>query len=93
MDAISRDFYALANRLKHQPDGITRDGMEDGMKAIGEGYESVGAVVPPRNPEQDGEDGFVFKVEQAEIDLWKITWSVCVTGSGRRFIGEPILVR
>jgi hypothetical protein len=92
-DAISRDFYALANRLKHQPDGITFKGLEDGMKAILEGYESVGALVTPRNPEVDGEDAYVFKIQQVEIDYWKVTWSICVTGSGRRFLGEPILVR
>ncbi len=92
-DAISRDFYALANRLKHQPDEITLEQITDGMTAIFEGYESVGALVTPRNPEQDGEDAWTFSVEQVEIDYWKVTWSVCVTGSGRRFLGEPILIR
>ncbi len=92
-DAISRAFYALANRLKHQPDGITLDGLTDGMTEILEGFESVGALVPPRNPEQDGTAAWVFEVQQVEIDYWKVTWSICVTGSGRRFLGEPILIR
>ncbi|WP_152473066.1 MULTISPECIES: hypothetical protein [unclassified Vibrio] len=92
-DAISRDFYALANRLKHQPDGTTRKEITDGMAAILEGYEAVGALVPPRNPESDGKEAWRLEVKQVEIDYWKVTWAICPTGSGRRFLGEPILIR
>ncbi|WP_217521947.1 hypothetical protein [Vibrio metschnikovii] len=92
-DAISRDFYALANRLKHQPDGITYKELVSGMKSILEGYEAVGALVPPRDPEADGTEAWRLEVKQVEIDYWKITWHICPTGSGRRFLGEPILIR
>lgn len=92
-DAISRDFVALANRIKHRPDDDTEKAIEDGMTAIFEGYETVGALVAPRDPEQDGESPWTFEIIQVEIDLWKVTWSICPTGSGRRLIGEPILVR
>lgn len=92
-DAISRDFYALANRLKHQPDGITYKELVGGMKSILEGYEAVGALVPPREPEVDGKEAWRLEVNQVEIDYWKVTWHICPTGSGRRFLGEPILIR
>lgn len=92
-DAISRDFYALANRLKHQPDGITYKELVAGMKSILEGYEAVGALVPPREPEIDGKEAWRLEVKQVEIDYWKVTWHICPTGSGRRFLGEPILIR
>lgn len=92
-DAISREFDALANRIKHLPDGITLENITNGMTDILESYESVGALVPPRNPDQDGTEAWTFSVTQVEIDYWKVTWSICVTGSGRRFLGEPILIR
>ena len=92
-DAISRDFYALGNRLKHQPDGATLEGLTDGMASILEGYEAVGALVTPRNPAQDGENAWTLEVKQVEIDYWKVTWSFCPTGSARRILGEPVLIR
>ncbi|MDF5088805.1 hypothetical protein P3597_26405, partial [Vibrio parahaemolyticus] len=92
-DAISRDFYALGNRLKHQPDGATLEGLTDGMASILEGYEAVGALVTPRNPDQDGESAWTLEIKQVEIDYWKVTWSFCPTGSARRILGEPVLIR
>lgn len=91
-DAISRQFKVLADGLKHQPDGVTQDGLTSGMQDILEGYESVGALVTPRDTDSDGTDAFTFSVEQLTIDSWKITWSACPTGSGRRFHGVPIVV-
>lgn len=91
-DAISRDFYALGNRIKHSPDGVTLDALTDGMKSILEGFEATGALVTPRDP-ADGESPWFFTVEQVEIDYWKVTWSFCPTGSARRIMGEPVLIR
>ncbi|HCG5105014.1 TPA: hypothetical protein NJZ08_004005 [Vibrio parahaemolyticus] len=92
-DAISREFNSLANRIKHNPDGITFDGLNDGMGDILEAYDSIGALVTPRNPEVDGTESYKFEVTQVSIDHWKVIWSICPTGSGRRFSGEPILVQ
>ncbi|WP_419238321.1 hypothetical protein ACN08L_16090 (plasmid) [Photobacterium leiognathi subsp. mandapamensis] len=91
-DAISRDFYNLANGLKHNPDGITFEGLVNGMTDILDGYVSVGALVQPRNPE-DGKEPYQLFIEQTSIDSWKCRWAICVSGSGRRFLGEPVLVR
>lgn len=92
-DAISREFNSLANRIKHNPDGITFDGLNDGMGDTLEAYDSIGALVTPRNPEVDGTESYKFEVTQVSIDHWKVVWSICPSGSGRRFSGEPILVQ
>lgn len=92
-DAISRDFNSLANAIKHNPDGITFDGLNDGMGDILDGYDSIGALVTPRNPDVDGTESFQYSIEQVAIDHWKVVWSICPSGSGRRFSGEPILVQ
>ncbi|WP_429169414.1 hypothetical protein [Aeromonas hydrophila] len=93
MDAISRSFYDLARELKHSPDGITRDGLERGMKLRLDGFVTATALVPPRNPEEDGEDPYVLQVKQVEIDLWEVSWACCVTGVSRRIVGKPALIR
>ncbi|ENC6657575.1 hypothetical protein ABKY47_002021 [Aeromonas hydrophila] len=93
MDAISRSFYDLARSLKHSPDGLTREGLYDGMKLRLDGFVTATALVPPRNPEEDGESPYVLKVEQVEIDLWEVSWACCVTGSSRRIVGKPALIR
>ena len=93
MDAITRDFYALAKSLQHEPDGVTFDGLNDGMTTILDNYVASGALVPPRNPEDDGEEPYVLEVEQKSIDSWSVKWSCCVTGSARRIQGQPALIR
>lgn len=92
-DALSREFDNLADTLKHNPDGVTETGLNDGMQDLCEGYDSIGALVPPRNPEIDGKESFKFEVTQPAIDHWKVVWSICPSGSGRRFSGEPILIK
>lgn len=92
-DAISREFNGLADTLKHNPDGVTSDGLNNGMQDIFEAYDSIGALVPPRDPVADGKESFVFSVVQMAIDHWKVTWSICPAGSGRRFSGEPIIIK
>lgn len=92
-DAVSRDFHRLANEIKHNPDDVTYQGIYDGMKEILEGYESVGALVKPRNPDVDGEEAWRLTVTQVEIDYWKVSYSLCPSGSGRRMLGEPILIK
>lgn len=92
-DAISRDFDNLADTIKHNPDGVTEDGLNDGMLDILDGYDSIGALVPPRDPDTDGTESFKFAITQPAIDHWKAVWSICPSGSGRRFSGEPILIK
>ena len=52
-----------------------------------------GALVEPRNPSVDGTAPYVVTVEQVEIDLWKVTWEVCITGAARRIVGQPKLIK
>lgn len=93
MNAITRQFYKLATQLKHSPDGITFDGLTRGTKEILEGFESAKALRPPRNPEEDGEEAFILTVIQREIDAWEVQWACCVTGTARRILGSPSLIR
>ena len=92
-DAIGRDFYALANRIKHNPDGLTFKALNEGMTEIGDNYVATGALVTPRDPATDGKEPYKLKIEQVALDMWKITYAIAVTGSGRRFIGEPVLIK
>lgn len=93
MNAIVRSFYALAKNLQHEPDGITFDGLDGGMRAILDDYRAAGALVPPRNPEEDGTEPYVLTVEQDSFDHWIVKWSCCVTGTSRRISGQPALIR
>lgn len=94
-NAISRDFFGLASAIKHSPDGLTYDGLTRGMRAILDGYVAAEALVPPRNPDDDGDAPYVLSVKQAPgtMDMWEVTWHVCVTGSARRIMGSPALIR
>ncbi|UTM60417.1 hypothetical protein L4174_023830 (plasmid) [Photobacterium sp. CCB-ST2H9] len=91
-DAVSRDAYVLANRLKHEPDGVTYDGAIKGMKRILEGYVSIGALVPPTDKETDGEEPYKLMVDKLDKDLWRLRYALCVSGSARRFACEPIVI-
>ncbi|MGL6124800.1 MAG: hypothetical protein ACRC1W_17805 [Shewanella sp.] len=92
MDAISRDFASLAATVKHEPDAITHDGLLRGMTSILDTYVASGALVPPRDPD-DGEIPYVLEVVQVAIDYWEVRWAACVTGSSRRILGVPALIR
>ncbi len=95
MDAISRAFYGLAKTLKHQPDGLTLDALNRELPKLLDKFTSCGALVKPRDSD-DGDSPYVIKIDPpagGEIDLWKVTWSVCVTGTSRRIFGQPSLLR
>lgn len=93
MNAITRQFYRLASQLKHSPDGLTFDGLTRGMKEILDGYVSSDALVTPRFPDQDGTEPYILTVTQREMDMWEVRWNCCVTGTARRILGTPSLIR
>ncbi|WP_142971369.1 phage tail protein [Enterobacter hormaechei] len=92
MNAIARNFYELAEAIKHEPDGVTQESLTKGMTALLERFYAAGALVKPRDTSQ-GTEPFVITVTQLEIDLWQVEWAVCPTGTARRIIGKPILMR
>lgn len=94
-NAISRDFFGLASAIKHSPDGLTYEGLTRGMITILDGYVAAEALVPPRNPDEDGDSPYVLSVKQVPgtMDMWEVTWHICVTGSARRIMGSPALIR
>ncbi|MGQ3985096.1 phage tail protein [Enterobacter hormaechei] len=92
MNAIARNFYELAEAIKHEPDGVTQESLTKGMTELLERFYSAGALVKPRDKSQ-GEEPFVITVAQLESDYWQVEWAVCPTGSARRIIGKPILMR
>ena len=91
-NAITRAYYVGANALKHSTDGVTRRGLENLLRDLGNKFTASGALVPPRNPEQDGTDPFTFSVQQEEFDHWTAVWSACPTGSARRISGQPVVM-
>lgn len=92
INSISRRFYKSAMKLKHQPDGITLEALDDLMRAIGEDYTAVGALVTPRD-EADGEAPFQWSIEQKDIDLIEVIFYACPTGTSRRIAGVPIVLK
>lgn len=91
--AMSKEVIEAAESLKFKPDGLTLDGLERACSRIGQKYVDSEALVIPREPELDGEEPFVFKITQKEIDLWLIEMSICPTGVARRGALQPILMR
>lgn len=92
MNAIARNFYEVAQTIKHEPDGITKETLMKAMTELLDRYVAAGALVTPRDKSQ-GEDPYVVQVVQKDIDLWEVSWSVCPTGTARRIVGKPILMR
>ncbi|EPL8679527.1 phage tail protein [Klebsiella michiganensis] len=91
-DAISRSFYAMAQALKHEPDGVTQEGLMKGMTGLLDRFYATGALVKPRDTSQ-GAEPFIVTVTQLEIDLWQVEWAICPVGVARRIAGKPILMR
>lgn len=92
MNAIARGFYDVAQAVKHEPDGVTRKSLTDGMTDLLDRFFAADALVTPRDASQ-GTEPYVLTVKNLEIDLWQVEWAVCPTGSARRIVGKPILMR
>lgn len=93
LDYIDHRFLEAAQQAKFEPDGITAEILMDLTTAIMEDLVTSGALVKPRQPERDGTNPYIITIEQLEIDLWKVTWEVCITGAARRIVGQPKLIR
>ena len=63
------------------------------MKQILDELVTSGALVKPRDPEQDGNNEYVITITQVELDLWQVEWAVCITGAARRIAGQPRLIK
>lgn len=93
LDYIDHRFLEAAQQAKFEPDGITRFILMDLTQAIMNDLVTSGALVAPRDPNRDGANPYIITVEQLEIDLWKVTWEVCITGAARRIAGQPKLIK
>lgn len=91
-NAVARLVYALGMELKHQPDGITRDGWEKGLPLILDKFVAAEALVKPTDTSQ-GDAPYVVTVTKLEFDYWKISYSLSITGVARRIALQPILFR
>lgn len=90
---ITHLFVEGASYAKFEPDGLTQTILEDIMEGIFEPLVTAGAVVPPRNPDVDGEEPYRIRIRQAEIDLWMVEWDYCPVGAARRIAGQPTLIK
>lgn len=93
LDYIDHRFYEAAQMAKFEPDGLTRQILWDLTAEILDQLVTSGALVPPRDPARDGTKEWTLQIEQLEIDLWKVTWNICITGAARRIVGQPKLIR
>ncbi|EPK7688516.1 hypothetical protein SAMN02744783_04790 [Serratia sp. CC22-02] len=92
MNSIARNYYSLASALKHEPDGLTREGLEKGIPRLLDRYVAADALVKPRDASQ-GDAPYIVTVTNTGFDSWEVRWEVCVTGVSRRIIGVPVLLR
>ena len=92
-NTISRYFFQLGRTLKHQPDNITEKSLTREMTKILDRFVASGALVTPREVDSDGTAAYVLKVTQVEIDYWKVEWAACPTGSARRLLGVPSVIK
>jgi hypothetical protein len=93
MNAISRYYYSVARTLKHQPDGITKTRLTKEMTKIMERFEASGALVTPRDTDSDGTSPYQLTMTQVEFDYWQLSYACCVTGTSRRIMGVPSLIK
>ncbi len=93
LDYIDQNFYEGARQVKFDPDGLTKQNLTDMLTTLLETLVTSGALVAPRDTERDGTSPYKLTIEQVEIDLWKATWEVCVTGAARRIAGQPKLIK
>ena len=93
LDYIDHRFLEAAGYAKFEPDGLTYKILNTLTKEILEQLVTSGALVPPRNPAEDGSEPFILTIKQLEIDLWHVEWAICPTGSARRIAGQPVLIK
>ncbi|MDE9536752.1 phage tail protein [Xenorhabdus bovienii] len=90
-NAIARLVYDIGNALKHEPDGITRRGLEREIPKLLDRFVASEALVSPRNA-TDGTAPYVVTVTQSEFDMWHVRYAACPTGVSRRIVAEPVLI-
>ncbi|MDC9590753.1 phage tail protein [Xenorhabdus sp. XENO-10] len=90
-NAIARLVYDIGNALKHEPDGVTRRGLEREIPKLLDRFVASEALVAPRNT-ADGTAPYVVTVVQDEFDMWHVKYAACPTGVSRRIVAEPVLI-
>lgn len=90
--AIGRLFIDLANTLKHEPEGLTVEGLKTGMSRVLNSFETADALVTPQDP-ADGTEPWKLVVEKVSADLFSVRWDICIAGSGRRITGQSRLIK
>lgn len=93
LDYIDHRFYEGAAQVKFDPDGLTKNSLQTMTEDILKELVNSEALVKPRDATRDGTSEYTIKIEQVEIDLWKVTWDVCITGAARRIVGQPRLIK
>lgn len=93
LDYIDQRFVEAARIAKFEPDGLTYEILYKLVKQILDELVTSGALVKPRDPEQDGNKEYIITITQVEIDLWHVEWAVCITGAARRIAGQPRLIK
>ena len=83
--AIGRLFIDLANTLKHEPEGLTVEGLKTGMSRVLNSFETADALVTPQDP-ADGTEPWKLVVEKVSADLFSVRWDICIAEIGRAHV-------
>ncbi|EKN4689571.1 phage tail protein [Yersinia ruckeri] len=92
LNAIARGVYELGKALKHEPDGVTRRGLEREIPKWLDRFCASEALVTPSDPATDGAAPYIVWVEKEASDMWRVKYGVCITGVARRIVAEPVLI-
>lgn len=85
--AIGRAFVGIGRSIKHEPEGVTVEGLNKGMSRLLANFTVAQALVKPQDP-ADGVEPWILTVEKVSADLFTCKWSICIAGAGRRITGQ-----
>ncbi|MFI7813056.1 invasin domain 3-containing protein [Citrobacter werkmanii] len=92
LNALARDINDICSVLKHEPGENLKISMEREIPLLMDEYVRCGALVMPKDTTQDAFP-YKFSIESTEFDGWRIRYGVCVVGTARRIMCEPVEIR
>ncbi|HFU2857310.1 TPA: invasin domain 3-containing protein [Enterobacter cloacae] len=92
LNALARDLNDICMVIKHEPGDDPLTALNREIPLLLNEYVRCGALVPPRDTTQ-GLSPYVFEVLNTDFDSWHVRYAVCVVGTARRIICEPVIYR
>lgn len=92
LNDLCHEFLQAAAVVQFEPDGFTRETLQELADGICKKRVEAGAFVDPRNPAKDGKAPYRITLKQVEIDFWHIEVAYAETGVARRIAIQPRLM-